>query len=82
MLNMLPKLELVPIRMYFMMLPKCAGLRARRRAAREVVLEQDDIGGLLRDVDRAVDRDADVGGVQRGRVVDAVAQVPTTWPRA
>ena len=32
-------------------------------------------GGLFGHVHRAIDRDADVGGVQRGRVVDAVAQV-------
>ena len=37
-------------------------------------LEQDDVGGVARDVDGAGDRDADVGGVQRRRVVDAVAE--------
>ena len=40
----------------------------------EVLLEQDDVGGVLGDVGRRVDRDADVGGVQGQRVVDAVAQ--------
>ena len=37
-------------------------------------LEEDDVGGIARDVDCAHDGDADVGGVQRGGVVDAVAQ--------
>ena len=32
------------------------------------------VGGVARHVGRARDRDADVGGVQRRRVVDAVAQ--------
>ena len=41
---------------------------------RQVVLEQDEVGGLLGDVGGAVDRDADVGGVQRRGVVDAVAE--------
>ena len=41
---------------------------------RKVVLEQDDVGRLLGDVGGAVDRDADVGGVQRRRIVDAVAE--------
>ena len=37
------------------------------------LLEQDHVGGLLRDVDGRVDADPDVGGMERGRVVDAVA---------
>ena len=40
----------------------------------QAALEQDDVGGVLRHVDGVGDGDAHVGGVQRGRVVDAVAQ--------
>ena len=40
----------------------------------EVALQQHDVGGLARDVDRLRDGDADVGDVQRGGVVDAVAE--------
>ena len=40
----------------------------------EVLVEQDDVGGILGHVGGRVDRDADVGGVQRDGVVDAVAQ--------
>jgi hypothetical protein len=40
----------------------------------QVLVEQDDLGGFLGDVGRGVDREADVGRVQRGRVVDAVAE--------
>ena len=37
------------------------------------MLEQDQIGRRARDIGGAVDRDPDVGGVQRRRIVDAVA---------
>ena len=40
----------------------------------EVAFEQDDVGGVLGDVGGRVDRDPDVGVVQRERVVDAVAE--------
>ena len=41
---------------------------------REVVVGQDHVGGLAGDVGaRLAHRDADVGGLERGRVVDAVA---------
>ena len=40
----------------------------------EVLLQQDDVGGVLGHVGGRVDRDAHVGGVQRERVVDAVAE--------
>ena len=40
---------------------------------RKIVFEQDQIGGRTRDIGGAVDRDPDIGGVQRRRVVDAVA---------
>ena len=48
---------------------------------REIGLEQDDVGRILGDIHRRIDGDADIGGMQRRRVVDAVAQKPTTWPR-
>ena len=41
----------------------------------QIILQQDHGGGLLGHVHGAIDRDANVGGVQRRRVVDAVAQV-------
>ena len=40
----------------------------------EVLVEQDDGRGVLGDVGRRVDRDPDVGVVERDRVVDAVAE--------
>ena len=40
----------------------------------EITLEQDDVGRVLRDVRRRVDRDPDVGVMQREGVVDAVAE--------
>src|SRR6266536_458101 len=40
----------------------------------KALVEQHDRGRLLGDVDRGVDRDADVGGVQRGGVVDPIAE--------
>ena len=40
----------------------------------EVLVEQDDVGGVLGDVGRGVDGDADVGVVEGDRVVDAVAE--------
>ena len=40
----------------------------------EPLLKQDDVGRVLGHVDGVLDRDADVGRVERGRVVDAVAQ--------
>ena len=40
----------------------------------EVLVQQDHVGGVLGDVGGGVDRDADVGGVQRKRVVDPVAE--------
>ena len=40
---------------------------------RKVVLEQDQIGSRARDIGGAVDRDPDIRGVQRRRIVDAVA---------
>ena len=40
----------------------------------EIVLEQHEIGRLLGDVGGAIDRDADIGRMQRRRIVDAVAE--------
>ena len=76
MLNMLPKLELVPIMMYLRMLanvrrpsstPSCSTL--------QVVLEQDHVRRLLGHVHGCIDRQADIRRVQRRRIVDAVAEV-------
>ena len=41
----------------------------------QIILQQDHGGGLLGHVHGAIDRDANVGGVQRRRVVDTVSQV-------
>ena len=40
----------------------------------EIVLEQHEVGRLLGDVRGAVDRDADIGRMQRRSIVDAVAE--------
>ena len=40
----------------------------------EIVLKQHQIGGLLGNVGGAIDRDADIGGMQCGGIVDAVAE--------
>ena len=74
-LNMFPKFDDVAIRTYLSVLAKI------RRALHdpvgehaEVLLEQHDVRGVLGDVGGGFDRDADVRGVQRDRVVDAVAE--------
>ena len=36
--------------------------------------QQDDVGGVLGDIDGTVDRDPDIGCVQRRRVVDSVTE--------
>ena len=73
---MLPKFALVVVKTYFIVL---ANVRRPWRTPSsehaQVLVEQHDRGRLLGHVDGAVDRDADVRGVQRGRVVDAVAHV-------
>ena len=49
----------------------------------QIVLQSRIIGrGLLGDVDGAVDRDADIGGMQRRRIVDAVAEKADDVARA
>ena len=76
MLNMLPKLALVAMKTYFSVLAKV--VRPSRTPVDEdveVLLQQDDVGGLLGHVHGALHRDADVGGVQRRGVVDPVAHV-------
>ena len=81
MLNMLPKFELVPMMMYFMMLAKLRrpSITPSFKHA-EVLLQQDDVGGVLGHVHAVHHRDADIGGVQRGRVVDPVAHEPDHLP--
>ena len=74
-LNMFPKFDDVPMSTYLIVLAK-----VRRPSAHavgehaEVLFEQDDVGGVLGDVGGGFDRDPDVGGVERDRVVDAVAE--------
>ena len=72
---MLPKFDDVAISTYFSVLAKMR--RPSHDAVgehAEVLVEQHDVGGVLGDVGGRVDRDADVGGVQGDRVVDAVAE--------
>ena len=76
-LNMLPKFELAPIRTYLRMFAEdLAALDHAVLDDQQALFEQDDVGRLLGDVHRRVHRDADVGGAERGRVVDAVAEEP------
>ena len=87
MLNMLPKFELVPIIMYFMMLPKLLRPSTMPSRRTDRLLSSRMISAASRATSTAPDdRDADVGGVQRGRVVDTVAQkaddVPARLQRA
>ena len=51
----------------------CDSLRARTMPVRSP-FEQRDAGALDRDVRAGAHRDADIGGRERGRVVDAVAR--------
>ena len=41
----------------------------------QILFQQDHVGRVLGHVHGAVDRDADIRGMQRGRIVDAVAQI-------
>ena len=75
MLNMLPKFELVPISRYFITLPKAR--RPSRMPACSTsrsAFKQDDIGRVLGHVNGRRDGHTDVRRVERGRVVDTVAQ--------
>ena len=57
MLNMLPKLELVPIMMYFMMLPKVRRPSSTPSCSDlQIVIQQDHVGRFLGDIDRRVNR--------------------------
>ena len=72
---MFPKFDEVPIRTYLIVLAKMrrpSTIPVARIV--EVLVEQDDVGGVLGHVGRGLDRDSDVGVVQRDRVVDAVAE--------
>ena len=74
-LNMFPKFDEVAMSTYFMVLAKMRrpSIDAVGQDA-EVLLEQDDVGGVLGHVGGGVDGDADVRRVQRDGVVDAVAE--------
>ena len=74
-LNMFPKFDEVPISTYLIVLAKMRRPSTTPSARMsEVLVEQDDVGRVLGDVGRGLDRDADVGVVQRDRVVDPVAE--------
>ena len=76
MLTMLPKFALVVMKTYLSVLAKvCRPSRTPCASDAQVPLQQDDVGRLLGDVHRALHRDAHVRRVERGRVVDPVAQV-------
>ena len=73
MLNILPKFELEPIRTYLdtfwtALRPWTTASRTTERSCSK----QDQIGGRTRDIGGTVDRDADIRGVQRRGIVDAV----------
>ena len=83
MLTMFPKFELVPMSRYFITFPNA------RRPARmpwwstsSPRFVEQDVGGLARDVNGSGDGDADVGGVERRSVVDAVPDEPHDVPAA
>ena len=72
---MFPKFDDVPISTYLIVFAKMRRPSTTPSASTSrSLLEQDDVGGVLRDVGGRVDRDADVGVVQGERVVDAVAE--------
>ena len=80
---MFPKFALVVIEMYLSVFAKVRRPSTTPRAQDvEVALQQDDVGALACDVHGLVDRDADVGRVQRGGVVDAVPEVADRVARA
>ena len=67
MLSMLPKLELVPMRMYLSVLPKVRRpSRTPWAMADEAGLQEDDVGRRAGHVRGVVDADADVRHVQGG----------------
>ena len=81
MLNMLPKLALMVVRMYLSVLANVLrpSSMPSRRMSRSC-FEQHQIGSIFRHVHGRIHRDADVGGVQGRRVVDAVAHVADDVP--
>ena len=46
----------------------------------QVLVEQDDVGGLFGDVDRRIDGYADVGSLSAGLSLTPSPRKPTTWP--
>ena len=73
--SMLPKFELVPMRTYLRMLAKVRRPSATPSASTpRSWSEQDHVGRGAGDVGGAFDRKTDIGGVDRRRVVDAVAE--------
>ena len=80
-LNMLPKFELAPMRMYFRMFTNT--LRPSSTPSSSTIRffsSKNHVGGFLGDVHRVVHGNAHVGGPQRRRVVDAVAHEPDDVP--
>ena len=76
MLTMLPKLALVVMPMYFSVLAKVRRPSSHAAAQHlQVGAQQHHVGALAGHVHGLVDRNADIGRMQRRRVVDAVAQV-------
>jgi hypothetical protein len=75
MLSMLPKFELIPIRMYLSVLADVPAFSDSLRDRRQARLEKDDVGRGPRDIGALVDADADVREVERRRVIDAVGEV-------
>ena len=81
MLNMLPKLALVVIEMYFRVFAK-VGLQSSmplRRMSRSL-LEQDEIGSIPGDIHGAIHRNAHVGSIEGWCIVDAIAHVSDDCP--
>src|SRR6185437_15723691 len=70
MLNMLPKLELLPIRMYFVTF--CTVARPWTIAS--CTTESSCCNRIRSAICRAVDRNAYIRGVQGGRIVNAIAE--------
>jgi hypothetical protein len=75
MLNILPKFELEPIKIYLGgVLHRTPALDDSVAHDAEIMLKQHEIRRLFGDVRGAVDGDTNVGRVQCGSVVDAVAE--------
>lgn len=61
--------------MYFIVLARLSAVIDAPHQYAQVALEQNDVRGLSRDVDSRIDRNANVGFMQRRRVIDAVAKI-------